>query len=425
MESNSKLESFIDRKTRRKKKKKGMKVLRLPVFVAFARNTFGLSVARWLKAEPEDRSIFKRIKPPFFLMSTHNSFWGPFVLAALVPYQVSYVVNDANFRSPLMKLGLALTGAIPKTKALSDFDTIKSIFDIRKQGGVIGIYPEGQNSYDGHTIPIFASTAKLVKRMKIPVIIGDKRGSYLTFPRWAKNVRKGKILISYREEFSPEELETMSVEEIYERMKQDYTYNEFDFQRKAMIPYKGKDKAEYLEIVLFVCPHCKSVAKMVSKGDFFTCTECGYEVEYTVYGFFETKGDKLYFDNIRDWNIWQFEYFFEDLTKRLAELEEFTIFEDFGMTLSVGYKADPMEEIGRGDVTLYSDHLVFLDSDGESLSFSFSEMVGINMHNDEKLEFYFRNSLFRVDSRNKRISLYKYYRVIQYLQEKKKAAETV
>jgi hypothetical protein len=68
-------------------------------------------------------------------------------------------------------------------------------------------------------------------------------------------------------------------------------------------------------------------------------------------------------------------------------------------------------------MNLFRDHLLFLDTDGEALSFPFKDVLGINMHNDEKMEFYYQDSLFRFDSRNKRISLYKWYQTIRMLQE--------
>ncbi len=418
MEEKSKLDK-LTAKAKQKRRKEKRKIRNSMMFNNILKVILGAYLQIRFNVVVEERSVFKGLKPPYFVMSTHNCFWGPFFVANYVPYPVSYVVSDANFRNPLMKFGLSMIGSIPKTKVLSDMDTVKHILDVKNREGVIGLYPEGQNSYDGHSLPLVFSTAKLVKRLAIPVIIADKSGSYLSMPRWAKASRKGKVLLSYKMGFTSEDLKSLSVDEIFARLQEYLTHDEFEFQRKAMIPFKGRDRAEYLEILLFICPHCHSLARLESKGNDFTCKECGYQVHYNEYGFFESANEHIYFDNLRDWNMWQLDYLRTTLTERVEKSTEQVFLEDPNMNIHVGYKSNPMEKSGTGTMQLFYDHLLFLDNEGEILSFPFDDILGINMHNGEKMEFYFRDTLFRLDCDNKRVSLYKWYNFIKFFQDYK------
>ena len=64
-------------------------------------------------------------------------------------------------------------------------ETIRKTKRIVQQGGSIGIFPEGNTSYSGQTVQILPATVKLIKMLKIPVIIMNIKGMYLSYPRWA------------------------------------------------------------------------------------------------------------------------------------------------------------------------------------------------------------------------------------------------
>jgi 1-acyl-sn-glycerol-3-phosphate acyltransferase len=417
--SSDHLESIIEQNKRKKRRKEKRTIRYARWFNVFLKLTLG----KWLKLKfnpiTYNMEVFKSFSPPYFLISNHNCFWGPFILAAFVPDPVYYVVSDANFRSPIMNFLLGLVGSIPKSKVISDFDTIRYIMDIKKKKGVVGLFPEGQNSYDGHSLPIYYSSAKLIKRMGIPVVYADKRGSYLSFPRWAEKTRKGKVYLTFHLAFTPEDLEKMSVREVYDTLSELIEYDEFEFQKEYMIPFRGENRAHYLEILLFVCPHCHALASLTSSGESFSCTSCGYTVIYNVYGFFEkppssTSETELYFDNLREWNVWQLEYIESYLNKKRNH-KDTVIFNEQNIAMHIGFRSEPMKKTGEGTLALYPNKISFTPNDNTELTFWLEKISGLNMHNEEKLELYYNDTLFRFDSEDKRKSMYKWFNFIQIL----------
>jgi hypothetical protein len=51
--------------------------------------------------------------------------------------------------------------------------------------------------------------------------------------------------------------------------------------------------------------------------------------------------------------------------------------------------------------------------ENREMAFFLNKIEGLNMHNEEKLEFYYDDTLFRFDSEYERVSLYKWYIFIQ------------
>lgn len=380
------------------------------------------SIGNWLERNfnmtGENLELFDNLKPPYLVMANHNCVFDPFMIADFVPEPISYVVSDAAFRKRLMGWALGLVGSIPKTKAISDLGTIKNIMSIRKKGGVVGIFPEGQSPWDGHSLPIVYSTAKLIRFLKIPVVIVKKQGAFFSMPRWAKSKRKGKITIGFEVGFTEDELKKASDDDIYHKLTKFFDHDEYEIQRREMIAFAGKDRAEYLEIALFVCPECRKIGTMVSKGDDLYCTDCGYTVYYNEYCFFEAEKGTLYHETIREWNLWQIEYLAGYLSRRNNDSADEMILEDTEINLSTGYKTNPLESQGTGRLQLFNDRIEFHDGEkSASFTFPIQKIEGANVHEDEKLEFYLDDTLYRIDSENKRLSMYKWFLCIKDLQQ--------
>jgi len=76
-------------------------------------------------------------------------------------------------------------------------------------------------------------------------------------------------------------------------------------RRNSTSVTKEKNRAENIEIVLYLCPRCKKIGTIHSQGNHFSCA-CGLNAEYTETGSLE--GENLTFTTITDWDKWQSEY---------------------------------------------------------------------------------------------------------------------
>ncbi|MFW6329225.1 MAG: 1-acyl-sn-glycerol-3-phosphate acyltransferase [Alkalispirochaetaceae bacterium] len=357
------------------------------------------------------QEVLSRIRPPYLVLCNHTSVWDPFFLNSKLDAPIHYVVSDSQFRSRFVAFGLGLVGSIPKTKVLADLETVKSIVKIKHDRGIIGVFPEGQTSWDGHTLPLIPSTAKLIKSLKVPVIIARIEGAYFSRPRWSRLPRRGKVTVDFSLAFTPEQLRGMSSEEIYTAITDLLRYDAYEQQDQEMTRFVGRRLAEYLERAIFVCPDCEKVGTLHSHRRRLRCLHCGYEVHYNPFGYFEKRHGTLRFETIRAWNLWQ-----DQLDRWLAEPSPRQPFmRESGAKLEIGYKTLPLKELTTGEMVL-TEEGIRIGAPEASFTFPIFAVEGMNIQNNERMEFYFRDELYKVTLLDPRGCTYKWDVATKYLQ---------
>ncbi|MEX2444938.1 MAG: 1-acyl-sn-glycerol-3-phosphate acyltransferase [Alkalispirochaeta sp.] len=366
----------------------------------------------------ENLDVINRYNGPLVMLGNHSSVIDPFIVGVFIRRPVQYVISDSQIRSRFLSFLLGLVGVIPKTKVVADLDTVRRIVAVKRENGIIGIFPEGQSSWDGSELPIVKATDKLVKSLKIPVYVAQIRGAYLSWPRWGRRIRRGEIRIFFSRLFTEQDLKDATVEEVRGKIRAALAFDAFDYQRHAQVRFRGARQAEYLERALFICPACGEIDTLHSHRRRLTCTSCGYSVHFTPYGFFEARNGALRFETIRDWNLWQLETFRRHLDAIIAagDTEE-PVLEEGAVTIQEGYKALPLQPIGTGRLQFFPEMIRFYPDNGESWEFPVADIEGMNVQNNEHLEFYCYNGLYRVTAVNPRGNTYKWDVAVRHVQQ--------
>lgn len=240
---------------------------------------------------------------PCLIISNHVTNWDPPLLGLSFPNKnLYYVASEHLFRMGLKtKLLNRYFEPIPRSKGSSAVDTVLKCLRHFKAGDSVCIFAEGDSTWNGVTDDIVPSTANLVKSSRVALITYKFEGGHLSNPRWGKGVRKGKMHGGVVKIYTPEELKTMSVEDILNAINRDIYENAWERQISDPVAYKGKNRAVRMESALFLCPECKKVGTLKGIGNKISCS-CGYSAEYTEYGAYEPASP---FKNIYDWDMWQ------------------------------------------------------------------------------------------------------------------------
>ncbi len=387
-------------------------------FFRLLKVTLGVFLKFRYRMRAENKSILKSFKPPYAVLPNHVGFWDPFLVNYFTQCQIQYVVSDAQFRIPIMKFLLGLVGAIPKSKAISDFETVRNIFRVKQNKGVIGIFPEGMRNWDGCTLPPLYATAKLLKALKIPVLVPILKGAYMILPRWKRKPNRGHLNIEFTMGFSAEEIKQMDVDQIYAKLGELIRYNEWEYQREKMIKYRGRNRAEHIELVLFTCPECHSLGEMRSQGHRLYCSSCGYTVNYNIHCFFEKPdGGDVIFDNVRDWNMWQLDSLASFIEKRKSDGNDIPLFSDKRCAVWRGYRREPMQLYAEGTATLFNDRIEIAGAD-ETIVHPIEETHGINVQLHEVVEYYFRDALYMFKFEDPWVSGFKWMTAVNLIMGK-------
>jgi len=275
--------------------------------------------------ELRDGIKFNR-KEPYVMLANHTFMFDVIHVPLYFRRPPFIVASDTLFNKfPLNFLLNHVAHAIPKSKGASDLRTAKALITAVKKNYPILIFPEGDTTFFGETNYIEESTYKLIKKLKIDVITCNVKGGYLSRPRWATGKRKNrKIHLTYEIAISKEELATMTVEEIEERIKKHLYNNDYAYQQEKMIPHPGNKLAEGFENVAYICPECNSINSIKSSGNFLYCEHCKNEGSINEYGFIE--GFK--FDNLIEWDKYQ-RKFIPELRNSTFETDADLYYADF------------------------------------------------------------------------------------------------
>ncbi|MBU1094795.1 MAG: 1-acyl-sn-glycerol-3-phosphate acyltransferase [Firmicutes bacterium] len=245
---------------------------------------------------------FKR-KEPYVMLANHTFLFD--VIHVPLPFKkVPFIVASQTLfkKQPTKFLVTQVAHVIPKSKGASDTSTVRDLISTIRRGYPILIFPEGDTTFYGETGYIEESTMKLIKKLGVDVITCNVSGGYLNKPRWATGKRKNRrIHLNYQLTIGKEEIEDLSVEEINEIIKKALYHNDYVYQREMMIPHPGKQLAEGIENVVYVCPFCQSINTLESKNNKVRCTACEHEGTMNIFGFIED----FKFDNLLDWNKYQ------------------------------------------------------------------------------------------------------------------------
>src|SRR6056297_461406 len=264
----------------------------------------------------QNKDILKS-KEPYLIIGNHMMADDPVIVNFHSNKLIRYIASDTNYDTTWKRVVLSMGGAIPFSKGNSDFKAVKHLLRLVKNNKPVGLYPEGGRCWSGETEEIIFSTAKLIKILNTTVYRVMTKGGYLKKPRWADKYRKGKIHFYYDVLFKKEEIKNLTAEEIYVKMKSAIYHNEYKWQKENSYLYKGKNRAEHIERLLYLCPNCKGFDTISSREDSFKCSECKTAWKINDYGFIE--GD--YYDNTVDWNLWQKEILNNKLKNSEIEIE--------------------------------------------------------------------------------------------------------
>lgn len=247
--------------------------------------------------------VAKNLPETYIVLSNHNTDYDMLLVGLSFPRQMYFVASEHILRwkraAKFLRYGF---DPIARYKGTTAASTVMEVLRRVRAGHNVCVFAEGNRSWDGVTNPILPSTGKMVKSARCALVTYRIEGGYFASPNWSeKNTRRGRLYGAPVRIYTKEELEKMSVAEVNEAIARDLHEDAYERQLKDPVPYRGKNLAEKIEHLLFLCPRCGAMDSIRSCGDEAHCEACGLSLRYTEYGMLEG----LPFTSVKELAAWQ------------------------------------------------------------------------------------------------------------------------
>lgn len=215
---------------------------------------------------------------PYLIISNHTAQVDPGYVMLSFNRPIYFVAHNSIMTRTGGKIVRFLVSPISKTKGQADVTTIRESVSVVKQNGVVGLFPSGDCTYTGVESPIGKQISKYVKLLNADLILYRTYGLFGCDPRFGRKSRKGKSYGQVEKVITKEEFNSMSNDELYEAITKVISCDQVIENTEK---FESKNRAEWLERILYVCPDCYSLASLSTKGNEIKCCKCGYKAEYT------------------------------------------------------------------------------------------------------------------------------------------------
>lgn len=248
-------------------------------------------------------------KQPCLVLMNHSCFMDLEMIETIVyPKPLNIVCTSDGF---VGKAGFMRSiGCIPTNKFVTDFVMVKNIkYALDKLKSSVLMYPEASYSFDGTATDLPQSLGKCLKLLNVPVIMVKTFGAFARDPLYNNlQVRKVDVSADVKLLFTPEEVQSKSVDELNQTLKNEFTFDNWKWQQENNVEIKEPFRADFLNRVLYKCCNCNDETSMEGKGTDLVCKKCGTKWTLTEKGFLQLKEgceSKINFNHVPDWYKWQ------------------------------------------------------------------------------------------------------------------------
>ena len=134
---------------------------------------------------------------PFILVANHQSFLDPIIVQVMCRRPVHTLAKSTQFTGKIMAWVMPRSNGIPTRRYRIEPQAVRVVLRLLAEGEAVGVYPEGERSWDGQLQPFRRGTIRLLLKAGVPIIPCGVVGSYDVWPRWSKTVRRRRVRVEF------------------------------------------------------------------------------------------------------------------------------------------------------------------------------------------------------------------------------------
>ena len=338
------------------------------------------------------KGVKSLLKPPFLLMSNHVTTFDPIFASLSFKCPIYFCATDDIFNIPVAS-GLLkhLVAPIPISKSSLDMQAIRDCLRVLREGGAVGIFPEGNRTLTGAQWEMTDSVAKFVKLSKVPLVLYNIEGGYGSDPRWGVSKRKGKMRGYVKLVLQPDEYKDMPNSELFKLICNNLSVYDVTSGER----FSSKRRAENIERVLYMCPNCGSISTIKSHKSHFNCECCNKQWQFGEN--LHIQGDDK-FNEILEWYDWE--------KKRLIDAvrNDGVILCDENIRLFESIRFKRKRKLDGNKVKTDVNGITVFSSKN-SKTFCWRDIDGLAIVQRDRVDFYYEGKTYQIRGDNRFCSL--------------------
>ena len=233
------------------------------------RPPFVAAMSRWVQLTVAGRERIPRRQPVLFL-ANHTGFFDPPIMVRAAGDFVTMLATASNFREGPLGRFFVHFGAVPKMKYAADARAIINLKRWADAGSYVGLFPEGERTWDGRPLPLAPGIEKLVRLLDVPLVTMRIYNGFRQSPRWSPRFRRGAVHVELDE---PRHFARGTpLTDIRTHIEQCIAVDALSAPR---YPVAGSGFARGLANVVWACPRCFLVDGLREAGNTLACDGCG------------------------------------------------------------------------------------------------------------------------------------------------------
>lgn len=135
---------------------------------------------------------------PLIVIGNHASYLDPVLVLAVSPRYMRFFGLESVVYARGLRGFLKRCGAIP-VRGKGPSNSVVKAAEVFREGDVLGLFPEGQRSFDGTVGKGRTGAALLSSQHRVPVLPVALKGAYEAYPRWARFPRLRPVTVIFGE----------------------------------------------------------------------------------------------------------------------------------------------------------------------------------------------------------------------------------
>jgi len=205
---------------------------------------------------------------PLLLLANHVEFPDAITMNVVAGRAVVVMGTEALAQGAAGRLILAY-GLSPKKKNMPDSKAVRLLKSWVDAGAAVGVFPEGERTWDGRPLPLISGIEKLVLLLGVPVVTMRIYNGYRQWPRWAPQPRWARVhvVVDPPVTFSKSQGIPAIAAELARRLR-------VDDREGPSFPVHGFNLASGVTNLLYACPSCGRIEGLEERGSEVRCRAC-------------------------------------------------------------------------------------------------------------------------------------------------------